>query len=64
MWDEKVESEEEYYFDFCQRLRGVTSWTVEHEEMPVAPAKVNRRQIKPNKSPAKAIIEQASVILL
>jgi len=41
-WDENVESKGEYYLDFYRRLRGVTSWTVESEEVPVAPAKVNR----------------------
>ncbi len=37
-WDEKVETDEELYLDFCRRLafamfkRGVTSWTVQLEQ--------------------------------
>ena len=47
--DEKVAAEEEHYLDYCRRLafamfkRGVTSWTVQREQVP-AKVKINRRQ--------------------
>ena len=60
-WDEKAAVEEEQYLGFCRRLafamfkRGVTSWTVQHEQE--QPLIFNRRQqTKAKQAAAKAQI--------
>ena len=65
-WDEKVAAEEEHYLDFCRRLafamfkRGVTSWTVQHEE-PVAQGKASlRQQMKAKQASAKVLAGHVS----
>jgi hypothetical protein len=60
-WGERLTAEEEHYLDFCRRLafamfkRGVTSWTVQHEE-PVAQGKASlRQQMKAKHATAKVL---------